>query len=502
MSRSAIPLLVALWAGAAAAADGTFRVGITAMPPGMGNPYRQVATTANFVLPSVYDVLAGIDNQGRVVPRLAERWDNPDPLTWVFTLRDGVTFSNGEPLDAEGVKIMFDALRAPESAAAGLTIVRAEAEKFARIEATDRRTLTITLTEPNAILPQRLYMIYVAPGRYFQEVGWEGLATAPVGSGPFTVKRWAVNEIELEANPTTWRPAKFDRLQFRALPDGTARTQALISGQIDAAIAVDPEQAAAIEAAGGAVHQRNPIRILTIAFDTVSKQNPFWDARVRRAANMAVNRERIVATLMGGRVAAASQGAIDNATGYDPDLKPYPYDPDAARALLAEAGYPSGLSFVYEFPSGTLPGDATIMQQIAADLAAVGIRMELRPVTYPQFVRYTSAGGWRGQATLQDFNNNAFDALSPYARGGHGCNGSAPWYCDPKIQPTIDAAEREPDLARRVAMTREIVRHYHDQATSLILFPVLGLDGVGPRVKTWATWNDQIQFSELELAER
>jgi peptide/nickel transport system substrate-binding protein len=488
--------VVSLATLAAPSTERTVRLAITAMPPAKGHPYRNVATTANFVLPALYDTLVTFNNQGQVVPRLATHWENRDPLTWVFHLRRGVVFSNGEPLTAQGLAAVWNALR--EGEAASYTLAR-EVEPFAAITAENDHTLVIRLHEPNALLPQYLHTLYAAPAGYWAKVGWDGIAEAPIGTGPFVVESWSHESIAMRANPSSWRAPKIDTLAFRVAPEPTARLQALLTGQVDAIIAVDPEQEPVLVAEGMRVHQRKGMRILCIALDTTTPGSPMADARVRRALNHAVNKQRIADALWNGRVTPATQGAITDAFGYDQALQSYAYDPAKARALLKEAGYETGFSFTFEFPAGTLPGDSAIMQQIAADLAAVGVRMNIRPITYAQQVRYTSQGGWKGEATLQDYVGYSYDALRPYIRGGHSCSGMAPWFCDPRIQPTIDAAAREPDLKKREALTREVLRYYHAEAETLLLFPVLGLDGVSPRITHWEPWSDQIQFHLLDV---
>jgi peptide/nickel transport system substrate-binding protein len=479
-----------------AAADETFRLGVTAMPPARANPFKTTGVTSSFVLPSIYDSLAAIDNDGKLQPRLAVACRALDPLTWEFTLRDGVNYSNGEPLTAAGAVATFEALRAIQGSG---SVIARELLNIESVTARDRLTFVIRLKQPNAVLPQHLYGLNLAPPALLARVGIDGLDDNPVGTGPFIVKRWQPNLITMRANPGAWRRPQVAQLEVHAVPDPVARIQALITKRIDAGIAIDLEQEAMIAEAGLRLVQRAPQRILAIAFNTLDPKSPLADARVRLAVNLAVDMKRITDTFLHGRVGPASQGALPSALGYDPELKAYGHDPDRARALLAEAGYPKGFSFAYSFAPGTLPGDAGIMQQIASDLSRVGVTMTIRPITYAQVVRYTLQGGWETEAVLQDFPGNSYDGLRPFQRGGHACNGTAPWNCDRRIQPLIDAAAVEPDLEKRIAMTRDVIGHYHREATTLLLFPVLGIDGIGPRVRTWVTWGDQIRFDLLDL---
>lgn len=493
--RRALPIvLTALLVCAPAAAADKLRIGITAMPAEHGNPFGTAGTTANFILPAVYDRLFAFDNDGKLQPQLAARWEMRDPKTWAVTLRRDIVFSNGERLDAAGVKAVFDALRAPEAVA---YFGAREPRQLAAVETENDDTLILRTREPNAVLPGQISIVPMAAPGHLAKVGIAGLAAQPVGSGPFTVESWSEQRIVMRANPTSWRKPQVAELEYLVLPEPMSRMQGLLSDRIDIAIAVDPEQIEDLHAAGKRVVQRKPNRILTIVFNTLDPGSPFRNEKVRQAMNYAVDRAAIARQLLAGLVAPASQGTVPEAHGYNPDLKPYPYDPGKARALLREAGYPNGFAFTFEFPAGTLASGAAIMQQVAADLAKVGVAMKVQPISFAQFTRQFTQGGWGGQALLSDYPVYSLDGLRSFYRSTHSCDWSAPWFCDRNIQPLIDAAGVEIDLTKREAMTRQVLAYYRDTAESLLLFPVLGLDALGPRVGGWETWNDIIQFHKL-----
>ena len=488
-------VLIAIISMTASAA--TFRLGVTSFPPSRGNPFITVSTTSTFVLANIYDSLVIADNDGKLHPALAESWEMRDPLTWVFHLRPNVTYSNGERWDAAAAKAVLDFLR--EGSSAGNTFAR-DFSRLAAVNVEDSLTLVIKTTAPNLLLPQHmLFVFFVAPGR-LAEVGMSGLAAEPIGTGSYKVARWGAAQLNLEAFAGSWRKPIVDRLEILALPDATSREQALLTDRVDVGMALNPDQVQTLEAAGARLYQRKPQRITAMIFDTLSPKSPFRDVRVRQAMNFAVNRDAICRNLLGGMVSPVSQPALDIALGFNPDLEPYPYDPAHARELLVHAGYPDGFSFVYEFAPNTLPNDSAIIQQIAADLDNVNVHMTILPLTFPQYARNVTQGGWKGFAWSMDYANYFHDALKPFYESLHSCAWYAPWFCDPAIEARVKAAAESPDLAARTTLSRDLMRYYRDIAQSLFLYPVLGLDGVGPRVTHWQPWGDILMLHTATLA--
>ena len=218
--------------------------------------------------------------------------------------------------------------------------------------------------------------------------------------------------------------------------------------------------------------------------------------------NYAVNTDLITGVLLAGLVKPASQPATLGAVGYDPSLKPYPYDPDRARALLKEAGYENGFSFTHISPGNTLPNDTAILQQIAADLSTVGITMTTKIVSYGELVRAVIEGEFDGESLSMDFNNRYGDALRPMMRGfNHSCTGIGPWFCDWNIQAVIERAVVSANMEERTRLSKQVVKFYRDTGQSLFLFPVVGLDGISKRVRHWEPWNDILMFQLVELDE-
>ncbi len=445
---------------------------------------------------SVFDALTVIDREGVVQPWIAERWETVDQLTWLFILRPDVMFSNGESFDASA------AAAALMYFASGDGLVEVVAQSVIDVEsarAIDPLTLEVKTKRPNILLPRRLSGLRIpAPGPW-AELGRRGFSTAPIGSGPFIATRWDMTRINLVANPNSWRPPQLDRIEFIGVPEVTTRVQGLITGAIDIAFDIGPEDGPLIEPAGAQLRFRPSGRIQLITFMSVG-DSPVADVRVRQALNYAVNKQRIIDVLLAGAAEPTGQAAVKGAFGYDPTIEAYPYDPDKARALLAEAGYPDGFDMPADMTLGAMAGDGSWYLQIAQDLAQIGVNVTYVPAPYPVHISRIREGGWRGIAFSMDFNNlPSMDVLWPLRI--HSCLWRAPWHCRPEWLPLIEDAEQEFDLEERRRKTQELVRLYRDEPTSIYLWEMPGVDGVSDRVLNFHPGQAFLNMSVLDLAE-
>jgi len=186
-----------------------------------------------------------------------------------------------------------------------------------------------------------------------------------MGTGPFQLTSWAPERAAFKAYKDSWRAPKVDRLTLLLIPDIASRLQALRSGRVDVAMNLSPDSTDMLEAEGFDVVLRSARTNLALTFIT-TKDGPFTDVRLRRAANYAVDMKAITEGLLYGLVEPASQAVPPLALGFNPALEPYPYDPERARTLIAEAGYPDGLDFTAEVNVGTVPYFNSVLQQVAA----------------------------------------------------------------------------------------------------------------------------------------
>ncbi|MBL8628595.1 MAG: ABC transporter substrate-binding protein [Rhodospirillaceae bacterium] len=478
-----------------ARADDTLKIANLALPEARGIPHAAIGTPYFMIWPAVFDGLTVIGADGEATPALAESWQPVNPTTWHFKLKPGISFSNGEPVDATAVVETLKTLATPEglrwsvnNAYRGITGSRV----------IDPLTVEITTDPPDRLLPRRLAAIRILPPKYWAQVGSAGFGKQPIGSGPYVVNSWDATRIRMTANAKSWRPPKIAKLDVRELPEATARLQGLLSGAIDLALYMNPEDRKEVEEAGSAFVSRSGGSVEVLSFVTV-KDSPLKDKRVRQALNYAVDKQGIVDALLGGAAAVASQPAPKGSFGRDESLKPYPYDPVQAKKLLAEAGYPNGFTFIAEASSGGRGPTGSIAQKIAQDLAAVGVKMQIRSVPQSKIFRAAYDGSFEGQAFSMMYGSIPYmDALASLRL--HSCLWQTPWNCTPAYAERITKAYAAFDLAEREKLTKDLVRDIRDDAPALWLYDDVTFDGVAGRVKNYRPVFSTINYEELELA--
>lgn len=479
----------------AVAADAV-RIGLASLPPGNGNPYTSTARTSWYTWRATFDALTQLGPKVEPVPALAVAWRNTSPTTWEFDLRQGVTFSNGEPFDAKTVMATVNYLQSP--AAAQESLIR-EVENIAGLREIRPGTIEITTKAPDAMLPRQLTTLPMVAPAAWQALGRDAFAFKPVGTGPFAVESWGEAKVVLKAFPGSWRAPKSAHLEILALPETTSRIQALQTGQIHVASEIGPEDIDILKAAGLNVYQRPASSVEVIAMHA-KEGTPLGDTRVRLALNYAIDHRGITEALLHGLVPPPTQVTPSTNPEYNPELTAYPYDPAAAKALLTEAGFGNGFKFTMVMSSGTSGSHMrATLEKVAADLAAVGVTMTIRPVPWSQYVRGVLQGEWLGEAFNFEYETMPTgEALRPFRL--HSCTWAHPWYCDLETQPLIAEAKITFDPARRRDLVHRIQKNYRDKAAAILLFEQIGLDGVSPKLAGYDQMNGIIPYQDLVVA--
>ena len=476
-------LAISLVAGAppALAQSDTLRASTVSMPPGRGNPLTGFGTPGTYTWSGMFDTLTVIDETGDVAPSLAASWKNVAPTKWEFTLRAGVKFHNGEPMTAASIAadLNFLTTDAGKATVAGGTL----SPMLVGARALNELTLEIETTSPNPEIPREVIKLFIVEPKAWNDLGVEGFSNDPVGTGAYRVVKWEPEKVTFVAFEDAWRRANIKNFTVVSVPDQAARAQALLAGSIDLAPAISVDAIDAIEAAGGKVDIFPAPYIMAWPFLSL-RDIPFKDKRVRQAANYAVNKEAIVRELMKGTGFPAGQGATRKTFGYNPNVDPYPYDPEKARQLLTEAGYPNGFKMTVELLTGFFAADAEIYQQAASDLTRVGIETDIVSIAFGDFLTKIRPGAGKPLGYAPDVM--AFQMDFPLGVGSTAANNIArnwscrranQYYCNEDELEILAQAETEFDLEKRRAKLQELMALFHENAPGLFLVEISDLIG-------------------------
>jgi len=492
---AALLLLAALsflpWAGAGEAQARTLRVAdqgdAMSMDPHSLNDGLQLSLTGN-----IYEGLTARGPTLELVPGLARSWRSTGPTTWRFELRDEVRFHDGAPFSADDVVFSLARATAPGSD------MRAYVGLVSRVRAVDTLTVEIETSQPAPILPEMLSMVYMMNRRWCETHGAEqpadkrkGMENAASyranGTGPYRLgAREPGVRTEFERNPDYWGTIEgnVERVEFTPIGNDATRVAALISGEIDLMQPVPVRDIPRLEAAPRLRVRQGPelrtiflgmdIESETLRFSNLDDRNPFRDRRVRLAMYQAIDIDAIIERIMRGAAKPAALLVGPGVRGYDETLdRRHPYDPEAARRLLAEAGYPEGFEVRMDCPNDRYVNDAETCQAIAAMFARIGVRVRLdaqtRSVYFPKILaRDTSLFmlGWT--PATYDAHNVLYNLMATPDGSGQG-QFNLGGYSNPRLDELTRAIASETQDDRRQELIAQALRLHHEEIGHLPL---------------------------------
>ena len=391
-----LSLILALGVAAPAVAQpaGTLVVGLVAEPVNL-DPAQVTDLNSNRVGRRIAETLVTFpDESTQIVPGLAESWVvSKDGLRYAFKLRKGVSFHDGTPLDAEAVKFSIDRQINPEHPFNKLGKYPFANFFFGNIKAVevvDPLTVEFVLKEPRAsflaVLTAGAASIVspTAVRKYGQDY-----ALTPVGTGPFKYVSWERGQrVVLEKNPSYWRfPVKLERVIYRPIVEDQARLTELLTGALDLIVGTPPDYVGQLEA-NPKVTLLKQVGAHVWYLGINNQKKPYDDKRVRQALNYAVNKDAIVRDVLKGTGSLSVGPVLPKTWGADGGLKPYPYDPERAKKLLAEAGYPGGFTttlWVPESGSG-MQSPVAMSTVIQSNLKAVGVNVSLQTMEWGAYL--------------------------------------------------------------------------------------------------------------------
>lgn len=402
----------------------------------------------------LFDPLVQRDAHFNLQPALAERWEIPDPLTYIFHLHRGVRFANGQALTARDVKWTFDSL-------IGGKIRSAKAATFAsvsRIDAPDEHTVIFHLKQPFASL---LWNLSGAAGIVPYGSG-EDFNRDPIGSGPFRFVSAAQDKnVIVERNPDYWAtPAKLERVEFKVIPDATTRALELRKQSADVAInSLTADTVVALERDRDLKVMEAPGTIY--AYIAMNLRDPILkDVRVRRAIAYAINREPIIHYLLRDQARPAYSILPPQHWAYDGDVMRYPHDPQRARELLDAAGYPAknGVRFHVTMKTSTEESTRLLAAVLQQQLREVGIALDIRSFESATFLADVTKGAyqihslrWIGGNQDPDIFENLFATASFAPR-----RANRTFYSNPRVDELIREGRSTLDQQKRKAIYDQI----------------------------------------------
>ncbi|MBA1158797.1 ABC transporter substrate-binding protein [Microvirga mediterraneensis] len=444
------------------------------------------------IIRNIYDGLLTRDAKMKVVPELAESWRQVDPLTYDFTIRQGVTFHDGSPMSADDIVFTFERLT-KDGAMGGQTSPRKDlVGPVKTITKVDDRTVRFTLSEPWPILPAMLPFQEVVSKAFTEKVGSQGLATQTNGTGPFKLVEWRKGDsIIMErfdgyyGGATDIPPvgkACVDRAIFRIIPENASRVAALLAGEVDIINELPPFDMKKVEAnVNTKVMKVNGTRTFFVALNNVKK--PFDDPRVRQAANMAINKALIIDKVLLGTAIPLNGVMSPDAFGYNPDLPAYAFDPEKAKKLLAEAGYPNGVDVTIDSEGAF----KEMTEAVASMLTKAGIRAKVNVGEGSTLrAKWAPKGEKSGDMYFTSWGNGSLDPADIFVPTlKTGDRGNSAFYSNKDVDALLDAANVELDQSKRADLYKKAQVIVNKDVPWIFLWLPQDIYGVSKRVSGW-----------------
>ena len=409
--RRSIPVLAALFAvgmtmvAPAVVAAQDLRMALSSEPSAMDPHFHNLGPN-NALTSHVFDRLVHFDSKHKPIPGLATSWKTVDDNTWEFKLRTGVKFHDGSPFTADDV--IFSMERAPNvENSPGSFALYVRGKTFSKV---DDFTVRVTTKEPYPLMPNDMATVAIISKKAATGAKTDDFNSgkAAIGTGPYKFSEFVKGDrYILVRNDDYWggKP-KWGKVTIRPIKTGPARVAALLAGDVDVIEEVPTtdiqrlQKEGKVEIAQGISnrviyfhmdHWRDETPFIT-ANDGSTIKNPLKDVRVRKALSKAINRTAIVDRLMEKAALPASQFLAEGFFGISPNLKVEPFDPDGAKKLLAEAGFPKGFKLTLHSPNGRYINDARMAEAVAQMFTRIGVETKVETMPPAVFFSRASAG--------------------------------------------------------------------------------------------------------------
>ncbi|MBM3504930.1 MAG: hypothetical protein FJX65_13785 [Alphaproteobacteria bacterium] len=489
----------------AQAQEKVLRVGATQMPPSKANTLEGTGTPGSVLWVALFDTFTELDAKSVAQPMVAESWAFANGA-WRFKVRPNVKFWNGNAVTAQAAADIINYLLTEEGRRTN-TSNHLRVAGITGAKVIDAMTVQVDTASPSPLIPAYMAVLPAIDIKYLTDGGATNFSTNPMGTGAFKIEAWTPNGVRIRSTKAYWKGSpKVDVIDYTEIPDSTARVGALITGQIDIDNATQPDVIPQIKAARGNVDIGQTARVHGISFvaapiaDGRGEKSRFRDQRIRMAANLAVNKQAMLDNLFSGVGTIGSQAGTSSSYGFNPNVKPYPYDPARAKQLLAEAGFPNGFDFVIEARVDD-PIQKVMFEVAVNDMAKVGMRAQLLPITFATQLKNFSSGTWAGEAFgIGHFVAPTMDVTATFRLAS--CLKTpevSVYYCNREEADMVLAANREFDQQKRLAILHKLMELNHNNAPLLTMLELPSIMGYGPRVRNLKTLNENINYFDIDV---
>ena len=456
------------------------------------HPWQQFAGQVDYTVAYLFfDSLLNYDEQGCIIPSLAESYEVRSLERVRLRIRDGVTFHNGQKMTVEDVKYSLEESLNPDT-----TFIASYFKRWLdHVEIIDSRTIETVAKVPYRSVPELLaYISFVYPaGTPIKDY------KVPVGTGPYTFVEFIPNNrVVAVRNDNYWRPkARFSKVTLRQIPESATRMAALVAGEIDFAESISIDDVPVVEKAGREIVSVGSNSQMYVTFNRTAP-GPMQDVRVRQAVNYAIDKDSIRKVFYGGMAGEAQGPYADHVPYFNAKLTRYAYDPKKAKAMLAEAGFANGFETTLATSNNRYLKDSEVAQVIAGQLQEVGIRTKLYTadfVTYQQAVRDDRDNktgkfglylqGWATQWADPDVAFGCFETGGRWNFGG---------FDSPRVMELLKRGRQtldQEELAKIYGEIQDILWDSEAQCVGICFVPYIA--GVSKKLSGWKLRPTEIQ---------
>lgn len=453
-------------------------------------------TSTEAIHTNMFDYLVKRDKNMQLQPDLATSWKQINDKTMRFKLRKGVKFHNGDPFTANDVKFTLERV-----AKDGKLLDHPNYVQIKEVKVVDDYTVDIITNQPEPVLLNRVSRIAsgILPSKYIKEKGWDYFLKHPIGTGPYQFVEWNKGDrIVLKANKNYFgSKPKWNKLIFRVIPEDSTRVAELLSGDVDIAMNVPPEDWDRINKNDQTYVAKSPSQRVMMLEVRQTKGTVTANPKVREAIDLAIDKKTIVDSLFDGAATLTRTRVTPGNNGANEDLyKKTLYDPEKAKQLLKEAGYGNGLTLHLSAPSGRYLKDKESAELIASMLGKVGIKVKLDLLEWSRFSEKYSSKSFN-ELFLIGFGNSMMDASNSLTNLKQAEAKGETDYVNPKTQRLLEKAEHNMNSDSRNKEYAEAQELIANDRPNIYLYQLDQVAGVKKNIKFTPRLDEMIYADDI-----